>query len=319
MKRLLALAFSALFLVSCGDDKNGNDGNTGFPTDGLPLPEEKKGLLLINYVPPSGASIATEIPRLILADEYKGDLNTVNLVMPGNPIGSPAAQQLADNDGLTSITDMSLNNEDFSITPDFMSVVEEKLATRRVIASVAHKVTKNDTAWLIDSKVKFWVDTMAADRFKIETYFLANVPAYNYSSLGLDLRGPEVTDLIQKGDSLTTWLAPLPNLDSTSQVVKAGEEFVHQNIMLAAANPDSSFGIRISEYTPFGFQYFENDVVGTESTPIRNYFLRPNRDDDPDNDIEFIYTPSFLTVIWSVDPLTGSAEYLNSFVSQSTP
>jgi hypothetical protein len=324
MKKIIFL-FSVLFFFSACDEDNDDDNggeNTGYPTDNLALPEEQKPLLLVNHDPSSGASFPMELQRILLEDEFGDDFNSVNLVaLQASPfIGSLEAQELADELGILTNNGSLLNNTLVSATDDLFSAVTTRIETVKPLITVAHRVTKNDSAWLVDCKVKFWKDTADPERFRIESYWLANIPAYNYSELGLDLRGPQINDLVEQGDSLGQWIAPVTSpLDSTRTVISAGEEYEHKNILLTGAHPDEAFGVPIADFTPFGDRYFENDIVGTRSTPIRNYFLRPNQDTDPDNDIEILYTPVFLTVVWSVDPVTGDAEYLNSFMSTSTP
>lgn len=320
MKKLFFYTFAALFAVSCGDDGDDDDNqNTGYPTDNLTLQDEKKVLILTNYAPFSASSIDNKKDEAIGNEAFGDDFNWVNLVAPPAPLTSQASIDLLTAFNLSSANDVSLNGLDYTINDMFFDDMASRIENRKAVASVSHKVTKNDTAWLIDCKVKFWKDTSAANRFKIETYFLADIPAYNYKSLGIDLRMALVPNVVDQGDSISSWAVSVANLDSTSQVIRAGDEYVHTSVMLDKATPDSLFGNPIASYTPFGFQYYENDVVGTRSTPIRHFFLRPNEDDISTNDVEFIYTPVFLTVIWSEDPITGAVDYLNSYMSSSTP
>jgi hypothetical protein len=320
MRKIFFYTFTALVMVSCGndDDDDGNQ-NTGYPTDNLSLKDEKKVLIFTNYAPFSASSIDNKKDEAIGNQAFGDDFNWVNLVAPPAPLTSQASIDLLTAFNLSSANGLNLNGLDYSNNDMLIEDVASRFEKGRPVASVSHKVTKNDTAWLIDCKVKFWKDTLAANRFKIESYFLADIPAYNYKSLGVDLRMALVPNVIDQGDSISSWAVSVSNLDSTAQVIRVGDEYVHTNIMFDKATPDSLFGNPISSYTPFGFQYFENDVVGTRSTPIRHFFLRPDRDDITTNDIEFIYTPVFLTVIWSEDPITGAVDYLNSFISRSTP
>ena len=319
MKKVFLIVLAAFAVTACGDDDDNGNKNTGYPTDNLTLTEVKKVLYMANYAPFSGISVPNKLFETIAEDEFGNDLNQVNLVLPPNALTSQASIDLAGGFGLTSPTNLNVNGNPYTFSPTFLEDFADLLKRPLPIASVAHKVTKNDTAWLIDCKVKFWKDTIAAKRFKIETYFLADVPAYNYTSLSLDLRMAEIKDVIKQGDSISSWITDIPNLDSSKQVISRGDEYIHTNVMFDKAHPDSLYGIPIATYTPFGLQFFENDVIGTRSTPIRHSFTRPNRDDDSNNDIEFIYTPVFLTVIWSEDPITGDVDYINSFMSRSTP
>jgi hypothetical protein len=191
----------------------------------------------------------------------------------------------------------------------------EDAVMRRPVASVEHAVTRTDTAWLVDAKVKFWRDTLGAG-FRIATYFLANVDAANYSTLGLDLRMGEVQNFIAQGDSLSTWITDVPNLDSTRNVTSNGEVYVHPFVLVDNFWPLSFLGRELGSFTPFGFQFNENDIIGTRSTPIRSYFLYPEEMEDPD-EMAYAFEPAFLTVIWFQNPATGNVSYINSFLSTS--
>ncbi|MDZ7846792.1 MAG: hypothetical protein U5L96_08470 [Owenweeksia sp.] len=51
-------------------------------------------------------------------------------------------------------------------------------------------------------------------------------------------------------------------------------------------------------------------MIGTEDTPIRHYFLKDIRDN-----YEFDFQPQFISVVWILNPMTSSWEYLNSYSS----
>jgi len=316
MKKYLAILTLVPLLWACEEDGNGgNNGPSGYPTDNLDPEEEKPALLFFNYDPSSGASAGLEITRLILEDNFQNELNHLSFVLdPNSPLYSDKSDSLAQLLGPSFAPSFFLNGT--SVMPGLNLIVDiEDAVMRRPVASVEHAVTRTDTAWLVDAKVKFWRDTLGAG-FRIATYFLANVDAANYSTLGLDLRMGEVQNFIAQGDSLSTWITDVPNLDSTRNVTSNGEVYVHPFVLVDNFWPLSFLGRELGSFTPFGFQFNENDIIGTRSTPIRSYFLYPEEMEDPD-EMAYAFEPAFLTVIWFQNPATGNVSYINSFLSTS--
>lgn len=319
MKKTLALFSVLAFLTACEDEPTETTGPS-YPTNNLVLTAEANSLFTVPYAPSSPAIIGPEVLRLIAEDDLKGGLNHMALDSdPNSPLFSAIADTLVDSLGVGSIPSLLLNGEMALLSLDILADIKA-FNQRKPVASVAHKVTKNDSAWIVDSKVKFWKDT-AGSGFMIETYMMVNAPAVNYSAKGIDLQPPSVNGFILSGDSLTTWVTDIPNIDSTGTVVKEGDPYIHYAVLQEKGSRDVAgvFGRPLAEYTPFGPNFNENDIIGTRTTPIQHYFLRPGNDDTPNDDIDYVFTPGFLTVIWYKDPMTMSYSYVNSYFSLSTP
>lgn len=318
MKKMLAL-FSALALLSACEDEPVEDSGPSYPTNNLVLTAEGNSMLTVPYAPSSPSVIGPELLRLVAKDYFKGRLTHMALDSdPNSPLFSAIADTLVDSLSVGSIPSLMLNGQ---MTMPSLDIIEdiESFNMRKPVASVAHKVTKNDTAWLVDSKVKFWKDTSSSG-FQIETYMMVTAPAIDYIAKGIDLQLPAVNGYIVNEDSVSKWTTAVPNIDSSGSVTQEGDTYMHYSVLQEKGSRDvpGVFGQPLSEYTPF-VDFFENDVIGTRTTPIRHYFLRPGNDDTPNDDIDYQFTPGFLTVIWYKDPMTMTYTYVNSYYSVSTP
>lgn len=319
MKKYFALSLLIFGLAACDDNDNGDDQNDGsYPTDNLKLDPEKRTMVFFSYNPKSSAMASYEQFRLMAESFFEGDMDYMTLVSDANStLYAEAADSLGTELSLVSPPQFMINKTPVDLSNVFDELEDANTDMRVPVASVSHKVTRTDSAWIVDNKVKFWKDTLAEDFF-VETYFLANVPAVNYSSMSLDLRHPAVQNFINNGDSLSTWATDIKSVIDTGKViVKAGTEYVHPYILVDSYTENSIYGTRISEYSPFGFFFSQNDVIGTRYTPIRHYFYKPDIDDDIYAEMTYEFEPVFLSIIWSKNSKTGEVDFINSFMSTS--
>ncbi len=303
MKKLFTLGLIAFSILACKEDPPPVADT--YPTDGLPLEEKTRAMLIVGYEPTSPASISYDILRKINEDVYGKSLNNISLVS-GGLLGNPLAGLLAANFGSPAAPYALLNGEQ-AFMPELVDEIEDVLEEKPLL-SVAHKVSSNDTAWIVDSKVKFFKDTLTAGIF-IETYMLAKIEARQYDMV--DLRIPEVKDFIKNTDEASVWQQDIPNIDSSSFVVKNGDIYNHNYILLSNFNESDPFGTQLGEYWPFGGEFIEGDVIGTRDTPIRHHFLKPE-----EGDFDFDFKPQFITVVWMVNPFTSAYDYVNSYSTE---
>lgn len=312
---LLVLIFTSL--ASCKDDEEPTP-VAGYPTDDLVFTEQTNSLLLFSYNTNSGVTASYELIRKLVEDRFGDTLNHMSLVYDSNlPLFSTSADTLSQILSVGLAPDFYYNQ--YAYNPSIFDILVSDISAfnkRKPIASISHAVTKTDSAWIVDNKIKFWKDT-SGSHFTVETYYLNDVVAASYwSSLGIDLRIGSVNGVVNQGDSISTWEENFYNLDSSNLIVTAGERYVHNYVMVDNFSESSVFGDPISDYTPFNLFSF-NDVIGTSSTPIRHYFLRPGHDDDPSDDILYEFEPVFLSVIWAYDALDGTYTAINSYMSKS--
>lgn len=313
IKRFFSLVFLMAALASCDDKKKDEPEDTGYPTANL-NPAEERNVLLIRGLNPVQA-VSTEILSRLVESDLGDDANHMAIFTPDmGPISAPILDTIKNRFQLSSAPiPLFLNTTPVSSPATLLEDAQSSFRMKSV-ASVKHAVKENDTSWIVYNKVRIWQDTLAPN-FKIATYLLADVPGVQYASKNIDLRPQEAPDLVERNDSLATWVTDVPNADSTGTIAKNGEVFTHRSVVLNAYR-ERSWGIAIKDYTPFGAQFFKNDLIGTKSTPIEHHFVKPSAFEDDDIEVEFQFEPVFLSVIWSEDPMTGQVEYLNSYWSK---
>ncbi|WP_421753705.1 hypothetical protein [Croceimicrobium sp.] len=306
MKRIALFGLALLTLASCEDDPVVKT-NT-YPTDNLALPQVRSSLILSSYSPSFG--YIAEIPRLLLSDQYGSELTFMNVVTDANSeFYSAIADSITFNQPLEAAPSFYLNDETVDMA-SLLTDIEPALA-KKPIATVNHKVTVTDTAWVVDSKVRFWVDTMNRG-FRIATYMTLSAKAANYPTAGLDLRVNAAPGTVISNGDLSVWDQNLQSLDSSGTVTTKGDPFYHSNVLVRNFNPESAWGFSFEEYSPFGQSFSKGDIIGTKTTPIRHYFPTPNSGLDGAIDVDFEFTPGFLTVIWCENSETAKYEYINS-------
>lgn len=305
MKKIFLSALLIVVAVACNDDDKPVDNS--YPTDGLSLPETKQALLIHSYNPLAGYT--SQIPSLILEDAFPDAFNYLSTVaIPNTPLTSGLTDSIALNQPLEPAISFYLNDK--TVDPGMLYSETELAVARRPVASVNHVITSNDTAWLIDSKIKFFKDTSNSG-FRVETYLTADIQAAVFPN-GLDLRVSAAPNFVITKDTASVWDVDLNNIDSSATLTTKGDAFYHKHVLAKNFNTESAWGTLLGEYTPFGESFSENDVIGTSSTPIRHYYLKPDLGFADAFDPGLPYNPGFLTVIWCFNQNTGRYDYVNS-------
>lgn len=306
MRKLSIFSFALLLVFGCKDN-NGDGGNTGggtYPTDNLDLSEQVRSLLITNYGPSDQGSLGFEVIRLRNESTFRDDLNHMSLVSAqGHPLYSITADSIRTN--FLSLLAPSFVVDYQNVSPANLEEAVDAELNKKPILAVAHKVSENDTAWIVDNKVKFFKDTASSGIF-IQTYLLAKIKAQDYGTVNLN--AAIVNNLTKKVDDATIWDLTVPNLDTSANAITTGDDYYHQWVMVQGFNPVNTWGVQLATYWPFGADFYKKDVIGTRDTPIRHFFLKPKKGTIP-YDIE----PQFLTVVWILNPFTGNWEYLNSY------
>lgn len=319
MKKILLLStIIALSFSSCKDDDE-TPISKGYVTDGLPLAEEKNALLMTGTSLQNPGTGVYETIRLIGTDDFKGRVNTFNLL---NSNATKLYDPYADSIMMNFQSPMSpyfvVNDEEVPL--DLTSLINAlKAGTRgKPVLAVSHKVTQNDSAWVVNHKVKFFKDSIY-DQFFIDTYMLAKLKAQVYNPdelMEISLRIPNSKDLIVNPEEPmeSQWANDIPNLDSSGFVAKKGDAFYHQNLLIDKFDSTSTWGPQLGSYWPFGGEFYAGDVIGTKDTPIIQYFLKSK------NMTDFFdtYDIKFMSIVWVRNPLTGTMEHVNSYTSDAT-
>lgn len=310
MKRIAILAFGLLLFSACEDDPVVT--TNSYPTDGLALPEVRTSLLLNSYNPSLG--FVSETGRLLAADAYPGAFTHLSMVNdPASPLYSAIADSVYLNQPLAAGPSFYLNDQ--TVDPALLLPSIDDAQGKRPIAVVNHSVQTNDTAWLVDVKVKFFRDTVNPG-FRVATYMATSIKAKNYPGLGINLNTNPSSGLVKNENDATLWETELDNIDSTRKLTAVNDTFMHRNVLVKNYNPESAWGTSFEEYSPFGQSFSIGDVIGTSTTPIRHYFLRPESGDSDAHDPGYEFNPSFITIIWVQNQDTDKYEYINSVMTE---
>lgn len=320
MKKILLLStIIALSFSSCDPDDE-TPISKGYVTDGLSLPQEKNVLLMMGTSLQNPGTGVNEAIRLVATDEYLGRVNTFNLLNSNaDKYYDTYADTIMMNFQSPSSPFIVVNDEEVNPIelPSLSSAL--KLATKgKPVLAVSHKVTENDSSWVVNHKVKFFQDT-AYDQFFIDTYMLAKLKAQYYNPGATNqsnLRIPSSNKLIVNPPvpMESQWDIDVPNLDSSKVLAKKGEAFYHQNLFIDKYDSTSTWGPQLGSYWPFGGEFYAGDIIGTKDTPIIQYFLK----DKSMAEIYGAYEIKFMSIVWVRNPLTGTMEHVNSYTSDAT-
>jgi len=308
MKKFSAFTLLLLALAACdNDDDDNDDGPTG--NNSITVAEESRVLLFTGLDNTNEASVTFQDVMLKSRDAYPGLVNNISLVDSSlSDLGQAIADSVILAFGFGQPPYFRLNN----LESDAAGVLTDPftLTARKPIVSLNQNITTNDSAWMVDIKVKFFKDTAKA-KFRIQTYLVGNVTAEANPGLGYDVTQDGSTLVVTNGDK-TVWNYDVKNVDSTLTLVTKGSDYVHQHILLDYFNV-TPMGKPLDSYWPFGEDYIANDVIGTKDTPILHYFLKPDQPFTTYPQYDFV--PEFVTVLWLQDPMTGSWLYINSVQS----
>ena len=319
MKKILLFSALVVAFASCKEDEPKIV--PSYPTDGLTLEQKSNALLLMGSSNQNPASAAFEAIRLMTDYDYKGRMNTLHMLTTQNGGLYPA------------YADSIMMNFQSPLPPYFVVGTQNifpptdlegeiKRATReQPLLAVSHKVTQNDTSWVVDHKVQFFMDTIY-DQIFIDTYMLAKLKAqvYNANTADeVDLRMAATPDLIKNPPlplpNESQWDIDVRSTDSTKILAAKNTPFYYQNLFFDKYDSTSTWGPQLGSYWPFGGEFYNGDIIGTKDTPIRHYFMKPK----PGEDMQLSgYEIKFMSIVWVRDPITGSMKHANSYISNST-
>lgn len=315
MKKILLFSTLIAAVIACKPSDDPIIEKT-YPTDGLPLEEQKNVLVLTGIDSENSVSALFEYFRLQNEDEYKGDLNTMSfLTTPYGNLFSSYADSIMMNFQSPFAPYFVVNGQEVFFSE--LDTEIKRASRQKPLLAVAHAVSSNDTAWIVDNKVKFFNDT-TSDDINIDTYMLIKLKAREYkvnSSVTIDLKMMEQKDLI-KNPALplpreSQWDLNVVSKDSSKTLVSKGSSYYYDNILLEKFDSVNVWGTSIGSYWPFNGEFYKGDIIGTKDTPIRHYFKKPAEMTTEEQPFE--YDIKFLTIVWVRNPSTGSYEYVNSY------
>ncbi len=310
MKKILLLAAVSLALFSCEDKDPPMTGGPNYPTDNLNLDRKRTSLLMQGFSTTSTLSASLQVAAKVMESRFGDSLN--HIALSNDPMDFFYREQsdtIHSNFMSPMLPYFIADNEEAPLEEVEMAIRMELM--EKPIMAVNHKVSTNDTAHVIDVKVQFYDDTLSSGIF-VETYLLGKVPAevYGTGANETDLRIGAAGNFIKNTDLKSFWDTDFPNYDSTGNVITKGQAYFHDNIVIDQFANSHTYGTRLSDYWSFGGQYTEGDVIGTEFTPIRHYFLK-----SAINKKKYPVNPKFLTVVWILNSQTQQYMHLTSVMT----
>ncbi|MBI1316988.1 hypothetical protein GC167_09050 [bacterium] len=276
MKRIATsvLLASLVVLAACKkEDKNPTPTGTN-PIEGLVVSEDNAILVVENtgawcQYCPNGAEILVSVenayPQVIGVAVHNND-----------PLASPTAMgwELAFPAG--GYPTIHVNGNALDNYNDANNEVLALLGQKAAIGA-AHKVSDVDSAYAVDVKIEVF-ENMAGREFFVQSFLLIDgVLAKNYGPDG-DLRQTSSVPLVTTGSDVSVWAQDAAFVDGVPTVF-AGDNFYHlHNIWSAGYSIDSTYtpqGLPLSVVNPFGNEYIEGDVFGTQYSPIRFFIDKP--------------------------------------------
>lgn len=320
MKKILLFSALLAILGSCGEDDPKPVVDSGPAT-----PEEKYNVLLFQGSDiQNSASALLEEARIQALDVYGNRLNTLHIVStPIGPLYEADGDTIMMNFQSPPFPFLVVGNEDVFPT-DLINKVKVALRQKPLLA-VTNKVSQNDTAWIIDHKVKFFMDTITTDIY-IDTYMLGSSKARKYATdiagVSMDIRMAATEKLISNPQNIkpaeSQWDKNILNEDLSTILVNKGETFYYENQFLAKFDSTGTFGYALGDYWPFGGEFYDGDIIGTNDTPIRHYIRKFTSANAASPDYVMNTKLRFMSVVWVRDNATGSFVVANSFVNTST-
>ena len=320
MKKILLFSALIALLGSCGEDDP-----KPVVDSGPAVPEQKyNALLLMGTSTQNPVSAANEAVRLQTLHEYAGRVNTLNMVTNSlGPIYEPDGDTIMMNFQSPGSPFLVIDGTDVMLT-ELMD--ETKFALRnKPLLAVTNSVSQNDTAWIIDHKVKFFMDTIS-DEIYIDTYMLGTSKAREYETaipnVVFDMKMAATPKLISNpGNPIpkeSQWDLDVYSVDSSKVLAAKGSPFYYQNMFMDKFDSTGTWGYSLADYWPFGGEFYKGDIIGTKDTPIRHYFKKFTSEGAASPDFVANMELRFMSIVWVRDNVTGSFVHGNSFVSTAT-
>ncbi len=314
MKKLIVATALLALLGSCKDEE------PIIPVPGstinINLRPERNVLLLTGYNLTDNATLDLVQRRIRVEDEFDNRLNHISFLGSGSDFYNPMIDSiLAQLSPVPTIQSYVVNGElplpgstDYK---DLRKVLAAE-ALKKPVASVGHTVFRDDTSWVVSSKVEFFEDTLVQpDVFKIETYMIADIQAkYFLPPVDEDLKFMNEKNVVANTPFQSNWAKNIPNRDTTAFIVANGDPIFHQYLFMGNSNPKDAFGTSLSSYWPFAGNFTKGDIIGTSSTPIYHHFPKLKA-----KEFDYERKISFVTVIWAFNPMTNVYDYVNSYMS----
>ncbi len=183
----------------------------------------------------------------------------------GDPLVTPVQDELNILYPSTGIPHFYVNNADASQFPKDPTLTAISQTAPVGVSHVA-SIKDGDSMMTVDIKVKFFEDKKNISYY-VQSYLLVSGiegKEYNLGGVPIDLNQQSSQSTVTQGSgsSPSKWA-----VDTFSK--KAGDIYTHDNIPYASGNTPFQWGVTLDTINPLGKSYFQNDIFGSEYTPIQ--------------------------------------------------
>ena len=315
MKKIALFSFVlALGLVGCKKE-NPETTTSSFPTDNLVV-DKQQNVFVIDKTGAWCQHCPIGSQQMAMAKGAYGD-RIIGIAAHGgtgtDPLKSDAAQLFIDNflpsEGFPSLWVMNEGSGQ-----DIMNNVEAALNPAEMpYFGVKHTTQVTDSSINVYAKVECF-NTIRNENFFVQSFLLLDgIEGRDYGN-GLDLNQVSSHPYVSTGSGATPskWALDAAMYNGETYK-KAGDIYTHDEAVVGfGTNTQDWWGLNLAEVNPFGSEFLEGDVIGTQYTPL----LLSIKDKEVMDYSMFGGHASIATIIWKYNN-DGSDTYsfVNGFVS----
>lgn len=307
MKKIIGIfALSALFFAGCKDtgDKNGTPPpSSKYPTANLKVDDVMRMLVLqVTGAWCENCPQATE--NTTIAKARYGD-RVLHLSMHMfDGLQTDASLTFTESFDTTQFPTFYINNQNVDL--DLLVNFEPVMMNHPARATLNQAILDTDSGFVVYPLIRFDKE-IRNSKLYVQSYLtLDAVEARDYGGVNLNQTssGGKLT-----GSNPTTWANDAAAVDDDYLIAK-GTPYYHTNVLFKAADTQHPWGFDLDKVHPFaGGAFFEEDLFGTEFTPIALRIEKPTISNIPFNNF------SFTTIVWELTS-EGKYDFVGGFRSK---
>lgn len=306
MKKISLMLLSAAFVLGACKKEDDQVATDTYPTTGLTVSEQQNVLLVettgawCQYCPNGAVSMIEVVATF-------GDKILPVAVHSKDPLTAAISGVWDNNFPTSGVPNFYVMNEDAAQSPlNKIAAYINQVPTM----GVTHAIVTTDTSWNVYPKIQVFKNSLSED-YLVNSYLILDaVLAKDYGN-GIDLN--QISSVpVAGGANPTKWLQDAAFVGGEAQI-KAGSDYYHQEALVGVSTTPNYFGKALADVNPFGTEYIEGDILGTQNTPIVLSILKPA--------VENLIAPlnttvSIYTIVWRLrTDGSGAYDYVNGFMS----
>jgi hypothetical protein len=264
MKKIALLLFiTGLIMAGCEKEET-NDDTNNYPTSSLKVDSVQR-IFLQEATSAGCASCPSGAEQKIALKAFYGDLILPVSVHSQDALAAPIGAIWENNFPFSNAPNFYVMNQDAGTDPN--TFIPAYLDTRPIMGA-SHSVVTTDTSYNVYVKVEVFTTSFNEDYLVMSYLMLDRILAVAYAS-GIDLHQSSNLPIVQQGSGAnpTKWAQDAAFVDGEPQIT-AGDNYFHDDVLIAPANTPNFWGIPLAEINPFGRDYIEGDIFGSRNTPI---------------------------------------------------